>query len=246
MHMHFYREGHGKAGMHDYTYMRWKIYYTNAYKPKSTHICIQGCITWMYKHWHLHTHMHSMIYYMTAYKMSLTYICIEGYTSWMHMNLHSHIYAFNDISHECICTSIEKAVVRLGCTITHICIERYTTRMHIDWNRHIYAFKDVLHECINTDTHTHMHSRKYYMKTSKTTITHIHALKGILHECIYHPSQADVDNKRQKNSHKKRTEKKAARYRARWFCLQIYKLASLQARKLIGLACKLIGLLVSS
>ena len=117
------------------------------------------------------------------------------------MNLHSHIYAFNDILHECICTSIEKAVVRLGCTITHICIKRYTTRIRINWNQHTYAFKNVIHECTNTDTHTHMHSRIYYMNAYKTTLTHIciqgytawthmnlrshiYAFNDILHECI--------------------------------------------------------------
>ena len=75
-----------------------------------------------------------------------------------------------------IWTTIEKAVVRLGCTITHICIERYTTRMHIDRNRHTNAFKDVLNECIKykkTVTHTYMHSRIYYMNVYKLALTHI-------------------------------------------------------------------------
>ena len=97
--------------------------------------------------------MHSRIYCMNAYELALTRMCIKWYTTWIYMHFYRE---------------------RLGCTITHICIERHTTRMHINWNGHTYAFKDVLHECINTDTHTHMYSRIYYIKAHKTTITHIY------------------------------------------------------------------------
>ena len=51
MHMNFYREGRGKAGVHKNAHICIERHTTR------THMCIQGRITWMYKHRHSHSHV---------------------------------------------------------------------------------------------------------------------------------------------------------------------------------------------